>query len=224
MTLPTLSIVVPVLDERDQIEPQFESIRPIEAERIWVDGGSKDGTPEFLEAAGERVLHVRPGRGPQLDAGARAASGNILLFLHVDVRLPPGAGQIVARSVSKGYVAGAFSLAYGPGDPAALEVIAFFANIRTRSTGIPFGDQAIWCTRAAYEATGGFRPLPIMEDVDFAARLRQVGPVDLFEESVEASSRRFRRRGIFPTVLNDWRCQIGWMAGVDIETIARWYR
>jgi rSAM/selenodomain-associated transferase 2 len=217
-----LSSVLPILDERTEIERFSANPLLVPGERIWVDGGSTDGGPERLEKLGERVVRSERGRGRQLAAGVEASTGSAILFLHADCRLPPGAATTIERTLAtKGVVAGAFRLSYESG--ALLGIVSGVANVRSRLTRIPFGDQALFCSREALERAGGIRPLPLMEDVDLATRLRRLGRVVLLDDRVVASPRRFRKRGIVRTVLTDWRCQLGWLLGFDAERISEWY-
>jgi len=215
------SIIIPFLNERSSAPALLEAILPYESERIWVDGGSVDGSAEWLSGRKETVLQSPCGRGAQLRLGAESANGDVLWFLHADCLPPSAATEAISAAILRGAVGGAFTLSYERG--LQLGIVSMTANLRTRITGIPFGDQGIFCTRRAYDAAGGFRPLPIMEDVDFASRLRKTGRMVRLPDRIVSSPRRFDRRGILRTVLNDWRCQLAWMAGKSPERIARWY-
>jgi rSAM/selenodomain-associated transferase 2 len=165
-------------------------------EVLVVDGGSGDATVEIAAGWGARVLTAPRGRGVQLAAGGAAATGDWLLFLHADTRLAPGwvaaARAFMARPGS-GQRAAAFRLALDDADPRARR-IERLANWRARTLGLPYGDQGLLIARAFYEALGGYRPLPLMEDVDLARRIGRRRMVILDVEAV-TSAARYRRDG-----------------------------
>jgi len=196
----SLSIVLPALNEAQAIGPALERLRERapEAELLVVDGGSSDDTAA-LAAPHARVLTAQRGRAHQLNAGAAAAGGDWLLFLHVDTRLPEGFQGELGRAAARGCTAGAFRLRIVGRHP-LLPLLAWGATLRTRLTGIALGDQALFCTRALFEARGGFPPLPILEDYAFTRDLRRARiPLCLARTAVETSGRRWDQRGFWRT-------------------------
>jgi len=192
-----------------------------------VDGGSRDGTDTLArERSGVRLVTAPRGRGPQLDAGARAARGRVLLFLHADARLPDGAVDLIRRTLAvPGVVAGAFRTRTVLDDPASrpwFRPLLPLADLRSHYTGLPYGDQALFCLASAYHQCGGFPDQPLLEDVELARRLRRVGRVVVRPEQVEVSGRRWSA--------HPWRTALVmntfpalYRLGVSPERLARLY-
>ena len=218
-----ISVIVPV---RGEAPPDVERFRRFasspEAELLVADGSGDPAIADAFRRAGARVLSGSGTRGARLAAAARESRGEHLFFLHSDSRPPEGALEAVRRCLAGGAAGGAFSLAYEGAGP-ALRWIAAWANLRSRWLGLPFGDQGIFCGREAYERAGGFRDLPICDDLDFVRRLRRVGPLVILEEKTVTSPRRYVERGALAQVLVNWRVQIGYFAGVAPDTLDRWY-
>ncbi|GAB4338892.1 MAG: TIGR04283 family arsenosugar biosynthesis glycosyltransferase [Desulfobulbaceae bacterium] len=219
-----ISIIIPTLNEERVLPGLLTSLRDRPGVEIIVaDGGSTDATPEIAHAAGVRLLSLAPGRGGQLRAGAAAATGETLLFLHADTMLPPGFSAQVDRLLSTPHtVAGAFRLAIdAPGLP--YRFIEWGANLRSRLLQLPYGDQALFMRRVTYERVGGFPAQPLLEDLELVRRLRRLGKIRLASTAVRTSSRRWRTNGIFRTL---WRNQLvlaGYLAGIDPYRLARFY-
>ena len=172
-----LSIVVPVLNEAAGIERALQRLAPYRArgvQLIVVDGGSSDATAALAEPLADRVVHAPRGRAAQMNAGARAAGGADLLFLHADTRLPPAAEQLVAAALARRHW-GRFDVDI-EGRHWMLRVIAALMNLRSRLTAIATGDQAIFVRRDTFVALGGFAELPLMEDIELCKRLKRIGP------------------------------------------------
>jgi rSAM/selenodomain-associated transferase 2 len=192
-----ISVIVPTLNEEAGLPLCLASLDGQPAhELIVVDGGSSDGTRARAEAAGARVLTAPRGRAAQLAAGAAAARGDILLFLHADTILP-AAGlahieDLLARRPQ--VVAGSFRLRFDDDAP-LLTMLAACGNAYHRLVPTPYGDRDPFVRRHAYLAVGGYRMLPIMEDVDLADRVRRIGRVVELADTVVTSARAFRRRG-----------------------------
>ena len=142
--------------------------------------------------------------------------------LHADSRPPDDALAIIRRAVEEGADGGAFSLAY-EGSQAAMRWIAWWANARSRLARLPYGDQGIFCRREAYLRSGGFRDLPLCDDLDFVLRLRKVGRFVIRPEKTVTSPRRYRESGALRQMLRNWRVAAGYFAGVPPETLRRWY-
>jgi len=196
-----LSVVIPTLDAVTSLPATLAALEAARAdgllrEVLVVDGGSADATIEIAERWGARVMDAAANRGAQLAAGGAAAGGDWLLFLHADTRLAPGwaaaARAFMARSGSQ-TTAAAFRLALDDADPRARRVERL-ANWRGRALGLPYGDQGLLIARALYQALGGHRPLPLMEDVEIARRIGRRRMVFLDAEAV-TSAARYRRDG-----------------------------
>src|SRR5262249_37163611 len=151
-------------------------------------------TTEAFRSIGGRIISGSGARGARLAEAARQARGEILLFLHSDSDLPENVLEAVQTSLTNGAVAGAFSLSYRHAD-ARMRWIAWWANLRSRWLGLPFGDQGLFCRREAYEKAGGFAPLPVCDDVDLVRRLKRVGPLIIRAEKTATSPRRYCQRG-----------------------------
>jgi rSAM/selenodomain-associated transferase 2 len=202
MSEPSLSVVVPTLNAAAVLPAALAALEEgrragLVAEVILADGASTDNTVAIAAEAGARVVDAgTPGRGPQLAAGALAAGGEWLLFLHADTCLSPGWAQAVARILSDPAMvgrAGYFRLRLDDPAPQA-RLIERLANWRARRLGLPYGDQGLLIARAFYDALGGFRPLPLMEDVELVRRIGRRRLVALDGEAV-TSAARYRRDG-----------------------------
>jgi len=219
---PRLAIVVPTLDEAPGLAALLERARA-EADEVWVsDGGSRDGTAEIARGLGVGLVSGPPGRGPQLNRGARAANAEILLFLHADTRLAEGAGDEVRAAIRGGAVGGAFTVRFAS-ERWLFKLGSRLVNLRTRLTRCPLGDQAQFVGRETFERLGGYRDWPILEDLDFARRLARAGRTVLIERPVETSARRYERQGIARTIAVNWLIFGLYFAGVSPRRLARLY-
>lgn len=220
----SVSIVLPTLDEESEIEAALQSIG-LESghEIIVVDGGSRDATRERATALGARVVSSLPGRARQMNTGAKAASRDVLLFLHADTRLPRGWDVAVSRSIEGGAVAGRFDVELR-GSPRMLRVVAAFMNFRSRHSRIYTGDQAIFVRRAVFESIGGYEDIALMEDIAISRRLKREGPIASLRERVSTSGRRWEQNGVARTILLMWGLRFAYFVGVAPARLARWYR
>jgi len=221
-----LSVIIPALDEAARIGSSVASARALAGvhEVIVVDGGSCDETARIAAAAGARVVACDRGRGRQQNAGARAATGDSLVFLHADVELPANAAAIIdAQLASPGVVAGAFRAWHKPerwrGARAAL---LHFADLRSRYSPLPYGDQAIHMRAAMFDRIGGFAELELMEDLELSRRLRRLGRIAIARESVAVSARRFESAAIYQTALVNV-FPLLYFVGVPASFLARLY-
>lgn len=219
----SLAIIIPTLDEEAQLAAVLPTLAGRAEEIVVSDGGSRDGTREVAAHHGARIVAGTAGRGAQLRRGVAATSADVLLFLHADTRLPADAFRRLGAAVRAGAVAGGFTILFDPPTP-LLRVGSRLVNVRTRLTRLPLGDQGQWATRAVYEAVGGFRDWPILEDVDLMRRLKRHGPVAVLAGPALTSSRRFRRLGIARTVATNWLIWTLYAAGVSPHKLARLYR
>lgn len=229
-----LSVIVAVLDEARCIAARLAALRALPGvdEIVVVDGGSCDGTAALAQQAAVgpgapvRVLAGARGRGAQLGLGARHAVGELFLFVHADCALPAHAPGVVRRVLADpGVVAGAFRTRHVWDGPNRRWIRPFLpmADLRSRYTRLPYGDQALFVRADAYRRVGGFRRMHMFEDVDLARRLWRIGRVDVVDDAVEVSARRYAARPLravaamnaFPVL---WR--LGFVSDV---TLARWY-
>ncbi len=196
----TISVVIPVLNEELRLGGTLANVLPqLPEEVLVVDGGSRDATVAIATAtAGVRLLRADKGRARQMNAGAAAARGDWLLFLHADTLLPPQAlARIAALPAS--VLAGAFRHRFSS-DDWRLRLISRLDNYRTRLTRIAFGDQAMFVRRELFERLGGFPPCEVMEDVAFGERLRHAtAPILLADEAI-TDSRKFEQMGIWSSL------------------------
>jgi rSAM/selenodomain-associated transferase 2 len=219
-----ISVVVPALNEAAQIAAALASARaPGVADVIVVDGGSRDATAALAVAAGATVISAARGRARQMNAGASRASGEVLLFLHADTRLPPGFDAAVREALSDPGVAGGhFDLRLEPSSP-LLGLTAALINLRSRLSGIATGDQALFVRRTVFEAMGGFADVPLMEDVAFTRDLKRHGRVAALRRRVTTSSRRWISGGPLRTILLMWWLRFLYWRGVSPETLKQRY-
>lgn len=225
----TISVVVPTLNEEARVEGALRSARRAfgdEAEVLVVDGGSVDSTPARAEPLA-RVLVTEPGRGRQLDAGARAARGELLVFLHADTRLPSDAAPALRELLDDPWTAGGcfrFALDPPPRGFDRWRLLELAIRLRTRLLRTATGDQVLFCTRAAYRRCGGFPHWPLFEDVAFVRRLRRVGRFRVLPWTAATSRRRWRRAGFWRTVATHWMLRLTFWLGISPGRLARWYR
>jgi len=222
---PRLSIIIPTLNEAAVIEKTLAALpRTGDVEFIVADGGSSDGTPELAKRWADKVLTTETGRGRQMNAGAREARGDFLLFLHADVRLPYEAFETVFKTLDDPAVAGgAFRLAIDS-PRRMLRIVAGTANLRSRLTKIPYGDQGIFVRRSVFERLGGYPEWPVMEDLEFVRRLKTAGAVVILPQPITVSSRRWDKEGIGYTTLRNQIFVLLYFLGASPRRLARWYR
>ncbi len=216
----TISVVIPTLDEAAAIGAAVAGARRAlgACEVIVVDAGSRDGTAAAAAGAGATVVTALGSRADAMNLGASVASGDVLLFLHADTLLPAGAAGAVAAALER-TGAGAFQIRFDR----PRVVLERLVNLRSRAFKVVYGDQALFASRAAFDRVGGFRPIPIMEDRDLAARLRRAGGLTVVPLAVTTSSRRHRRDGQVRTIARHWLIQLLYTLRVPPERLARIY-
>jgi rSAM/selenodomain-associated transferase 2 len=220
-----ISIVIPTLDEATSLAQTLIAARERGAgELIVADGESRDATRDVAARLADAVVLAPRGRAAQMNAGAAAARGDVLLFLHADTRLPDGFADAVARALADPHVVGGhFAVALNaPGW--RYRLTERLISGRSRLTGVATGDQAIFVRRSVFEALGGFAPLPLMEDIDLMRRLKRSGRVAALDERVVTSARRWERDGFWRTVLLMWSLRLAYYAGISPTALARFYR
>ena len=208
--MPRFSIIVPVLDEARGIEASLATLQPWRlagvAEVVVADGGSRDATRALAAPLADRVIDAHRGRAAQMNAGARASSGEILLFLHADTRMAPDALDAASAGLDRdGAEWGRFDVTIEGADP-LLAVVAATMNARSRLTGIATGDQAIFVRRAA-----------------FSKALKRRSRPACLRDRVVTSGRRWERRGTVRTILLMWRLRFAYALGADPHRLARRY-
>jgi rSAM/selenodomain-associated transferase 2 len=216
-----LSVVVPALNEAPGIAACLSALAPLRArghEVIVVDGGSRDATVQVASPFADKVISSERGRARQLNAGARDARGDALVFLHADTRVPEQADVMVLAAL-KNHLWGRFDVRI-EGRHALLSVIAGAMNLRSRLTGIATGDQAIFVRRADFS---GFPEIELMEDIAFSAAMKRRGPPACLRDRVVTSGRRWEERGVVRTVALMWRLRLLYALGVAPQRLAREY-
>jgi rSAM/selenodomain-associated transferase 2 len=221
-----LSIIVPALREAANLARLLPALRAAApgAEIIVADAGSDDGTREVAaRVPGVTVLTCERGRARQMNAGARAARGDALLFVHADTALPTGFEAAIARALADpGVVAGRFDVRLdNPRWP--FRMIASLMNLRSRLSGISTGDQALFVRRDAFEALGGFPDIPLMEDIEITRRLKRRGRQAALRERVTTSARKWEREGVARTIGLMWTLRFLYACGVSPARLHRWY-
>ncbi len=241
----TITVVIPTLNEEAVLLRTLSQAASLGFdELIVVDGGSHDRTREIVQAFASApaislqrsilspqssalspvsLLTAPPGRANQMNAGAAASEGTVLLFLHADTSLPSDARQAVERALEDpACVGGRFDVRFerdsGPG-----WLISRMMNLRSRWTGIATGDQAIFVRRSLFEQLGGYSDLPIMEDVDFSRRLKRTGRLSALRSKVITSYRRWDTRGPLRTMLLMWVLRFLYWIGISPHRITRLY-
>lgn len=219
-----ISIIVPTLNEGGFIGATLEELRHVpNIEIIVADGGSSDDTTGIAKQAGAQVITTQSGRAVQMNAGAAAARGNILLFLHADTRLSADFADQIKQSLAQpGTAAGAFKLALA-GKGLGLRIIELTANLRSTILKMPYGDQAIFLTAEMFRAVDGFPHQPIMEDFELIRQLKKRGKITILPLKAMTSSRRWRKLGILKTTLLNQAVITGYLLGITPERLARWY-
>jgi len=220
-----ISIIIPVLNEAANLPATLVNTQMgVNVEVIVVDGGSQDGTSQLAQSLGVKVLSSPGGRACQMNAGAKAATGSILLFLHADTLLPIGFDTLVRKALfAANTAAGAFKLQI---DASLLGVrlVESGVNWRSRWLQMPYGDQAIFLKTEVFHDIGGFPQLPIMEDFELIRRLKRQGRIVIVPVPVLTSGRRWQKLGVLKTTLINQLVIFAYLVGVPPERIVLWYR
>ncbi len=225
-----ISVIVPVFREAETINAFLETVQkifPAPAHEIIV----VDGSPERETLAAIRLPQIRragsgKGRARQMNRGAAMAKGTILLFLHADTRLPGNAADVITHLLFRDpdLAGGAFSLGIDD-DRLPLKVIESSANLRSRLTRVPYGDQSIFLRKVNFDRLGGFKEIPIMEDLELMTRIRQQGGrIHILKQKSMTSSRRWKKEGILVCTLRNWLIRLLYHLGIPADRLAAFYR
>ena len=217
-----LSIIIPVLNDAASLASLLEGAQAWRAaghETIVADGGSHDQSAEIARPLCDEVVVAPRGRASQMNAGAAAASGDALLFLHADTRLPADAPAAIVDALDAGAVWGRFDIRI-VGRSRWLPTVSRMVNWRSRLTGVATGDQAMFVRRDVFRRLGGFADLPLMEDVEFSKRLRALGAPACLRGPALTSGRRWDRHGAWRTILLMWRLRAEYFFGADPRRLA----
>ena len=219
-----ISVIMPILNEAKILDRTLAKLQDElkNHELIIVDGGSTDGSIEIAEKYG-RVVKSDRGRAKQLNVGAKAASGSVLVFLHADVWLEQGALCAVKRTLSLGYVGGGFLQKIDGKNP-LYHIIAFTANLRGKYQKIFYGDSGIFLSKKDFERLGGFPDVPIMEEIAFSKNLRKLGKTKMIEPRIHISPRRWQAKGIIRTTITNWFITFLYNCGYPLERLAKLYQ
>ena len=227
-----ISVIIPTLDEEASLPRTIRSCREAgPCEVVVVDGGSRDRTVEIARSQADAVVASPRGRAAQMNEGAAAARGDVLLFLHADSRLPAGSATAVLDALrDPTVVGGAFRLRLTPSPCAGgyargmLGITGRMIGARARVTRAFTGDQAIFVRAETFRGFGGYPEIPLMEDVELSRRMRRAGKTSLLPQRVETSGRRWEAWGPLRTVLFMWRLRIGYLLGMTPARCAQAYR
>ncbi|MEK7437470.1 MAG: TIGR04283 family arsenosugar biosynthesis glycosyltransferase [Pseudomonadota bacterium] len=221
-----LSIIIPALDEAACIAATLESLGELRRrghEVIVADGGSSDATVSIARGIADLVIVSAPGRAEQMNAGAGAATGDVLLFLHADSRLPRESDRLVLQGLAAGGAAwGRFDVQIA-GARVLLRLVESSMNMRSRLTHICTGDQGIFVRREAFEAVGGYPRQALMEDIAISVRLRRVSAPLCLRARCLTSARRWESGGVLRTIVLMWWLRLQYACGVAPARLARAY-
>ncbi len=223
---PSIAVIIPALNE-STIASALRRIALLAPDEVIVvhsgDPVTLNSLSEMSAPLGARLLHAPPGRARQMNYGAAAATSDIVLFLHADTELPPGALDAVRHAVAGGVLWGFFAVRIA-GRHRLLRVVERMMNLRSRLSGIATGDQAIFVRRDAFQLLGGYAPIELMEDIDLCARLKWLGRPTRLASPVVTSARRWEARGVLRTIVLMWSLRAMFALGVSPQRLARWYR
>lgn len=223
--LPTVSVIIPAINEEDTLGACLASVSGEQVyERIVVDGGSTDRTTRIAKEHGAKVMTAPRGRARQMNAGASVATGDILLFLHADCRLAPGAVSHLRKLIADRRACAGYFRQRIDGRHPLFRLIELGSNLRARWLKRPYGDQAMFLRRSTFVRLGGFENVPILEDLILARALRREGPFLSMPDVVSGSARRWQRDGIVARVMLNWSVAMGEFWGTPLGKLAAAYQ
>ena len=219
-----ISVIIPVLNEEKSIGSTIAALNALHPhEIIVVDGGSSDRTRRLSVEAGAKVLTTGPGRARQMNRGALDATGDVLLFLHADTRLPASALRDIESALSDPrYLGGRFDVELDS-ERWLLKVVGFMISLRSRISKVATGDQALFVRREIFAELDGFPDMPLMEDIAFCRMLKRMGDVACLKSKVVTSARRWETDGVWRTILKMWTLKLLYLAGVSPARLRKFY-
>jgi rSAM/selenodomain-associated transferase 2 len=219
-----ISVIIPILNEAKTIAVTLRALLPLGPSELFiVDGGSSDNTPEICRQLNVEVLTAPRGRAAQMNCGARRATGDVLLFLHADTRLPPSAFNDIRDALSDPrFVGGRFDIQLD-GDHWMLRLIGAMISLRSRLSKVGTGDQGIFVRREVFQRMGGFPEIPLMEDIALGRALKRLGEVACLRSKVITSARRWESDGVWRTIIRLWTLRLLYLAGVSPVRLKKFY-
>lgn len=219
------SIIIPTLNETRIIHACLLDLQTLKniSEIIIVDGGSTDNTLEIAKPLADKTIISSQGRAKQMNAGAKQAKGETLVFIHADTFLPENALDLITQALSKtnpGW--GRFNVQL-KGNHLMLKVIAALMNLRSCLTGIATGDQVIFVSKQLFDKVGGYPDIALMEDISLCTNLKKLSHCVCLEAKVISSGRLWEKHGVFKTILLMWRLRLGYFFGENPETLSTLY-
>jgi len=219
-----ISVIVPVLNEEKSIAATLQALARLQPyETIVVDGGSRDRTPGIAAEFGVKVIPSERGRARQMNRGAREASGDVLVFLHADTRLPSTALSDIAGAMGDPLqVGGRFDVELD-GTHWMLPLVGRLISYRSRLSKVATGDQALFVRREVFQRIGGFEDIPLMEDIAFCRALKRQGAVACLRSRVVTSARRWEVDGVWRTIFRMWMLKLLYLTGVSPARLKQFY-
>jgi len=219
-----ISIIIPALNEAKTLPTICESLIDMghEGQIIIVDGGSTDRTPQLAASYGQ-LLYANANRALQMNAGAKNAQGKILWFLHADcIPHPNSVNAIQKVMANRNIVGGAFSYRMDA-KGIIYRLSEFLSNEKNRLFRWFYGENGIFVRKTVFEALGGYREIPIMEDIDFCLQLKKMGKVVILPQPILSSARRWKSDGPIKNIIRNWLLQIGWRLGISPQLLVKFY-
>ena len=220
-----VSIIIPVLNEAAIIKQTLGELKQHpDIEIVIVDGGSQDDTAAIAQQAAKVITVVGKDRAGQMNAGAKLAQSNILLFLHADTRLPSNFIELISKTLKQpNTIAGAFELAIDA-TGLSLRLIEMLVKVRSRLFSLPYGDQGIFISKQSFIELGEFADLAIMEDFEFIKRVQKKGKIAIAPATVTTSGRRWQKLGVWQTTLINQLVIAGYYLGISPTKLGKFYR
>lgn len=215
-----ISIIIPVLNDEVALATLLPAIVPSGAEIIVVDGGSDEVPHLLVDQHGAKIISSSPGRALQMNAGAKTATGDVLLFLHADSELPFSFDDEITAGIAADHDWGRFDIRLSGSHP-MLRVVEWMMNWRSRLTGICTGDQGLFVKKQVFDEMGGYAEIPLMEDVEFTSRLK-TSPYCI-KQKLTTSSRRWEQNGVFKTIWLMWSMRLRYFFGASPHTLVKEY-